>query len=810
MDLKISRKLFQKMLGTGNAVPNRKSHTRLFMAGLLPVALGTAFFFWGSWSTGRNFSRITEDLFRREMLENTLNMHYTVAYPENFGLENYEVVLPGYLPKAREEALTQTERTLESLNDLKSERLNDQDAYTHRLLVRSLNIALQLNNYTYYEEPLSPSSGMQTQLPILLAEYTFRSKRDVEDYLDLLDQTDEYFASLLTFQQEKAQAGLLQSASSLEKVRKQCDTIVTSKSLDAGSHFLQTTFAERLAGLTVTDAEAMAGENTQANDRRLTADPSPAAAADHSRTVGRGLTAEEIAAYTSEHNRLLKTVLLPAYEALSDGLFLLADDTIPLTGLAAKPQGREYYQSLLIAETGSYRTVEEVKALLTNKLQEEYEAMRALLTENPGLKEHFLTKQHLNLPFTNDGEGMKEMLADLQKRMSGDFPGLAETAATTKTSTLPKTSNLIDAQTSNRPQGSTEVQSQTTVPYSAEVRSPTAVRSSAEVQSSTAVRSSAEVQSPTAVRSSAEVQSPTAVRSSVNEQSSDNLGRSANPPSTTTVTIKSVDPSLEAYCAPAFYLTTPIDDTDTNVIYINQKNSPKGLDLYTTLAHEGYPGHLYQTVYNNKNFTASEEDPVRQLLWYGGYLEGWALYVEFQAYDYAAEIVSETNIHTSAATTNSQENAEALTESANAAVESDALRLDDLSLDALSLNALSIQLEKHNRNLQLCLFSILDIMIHYENASYNEAAGVLKNFGVENPDSAKAVYTYITEEPCNYLKYYLGYLEILELQKTAQALWGEDYSDYNFHKFYLDCGPSDFTTLGERLTTFSGSIIRND
>ena len=115
------------------------------------------------------------------------------------------------------------------------------------------------------------------------------------------------------------------------------------------------------------------------------------------------------------------------------------------------------------------------------------------------------------------------------------------------------------------------------------------------------------------------------------------------------------------------------------------------------------------------------------------------------------------------------------------------------------MNTLAIQLEKHNRNVQLCLFSILDIMIHYENASYNEAAEILKNFGVENPDSLKAIYTYIAEEPCNYLKYYLGYLEILELQKTAQTLWGEDYSDYAFHKFYLDCGPSDFTTLGESL-----------
>ena len=622
----IFRKLLPKIIGNIGTSHNKKTSSGLYIAGFLPVlAISTAFFFWSSWSAGRNFSRVTQDLFQRKMLESTLNMHYTVAYPEDWGLKDYEALLPGYHPEARKKDLEQTTEALEMLNAVKSDRLNAQDAYTHKLLVRALNTTLQLSNYTYYEDPLSPSSGMQTQLPILLAEYTFRSKRDVEDYLELLDQTDEYFASLLTFQQEKAQAGLLQSASTLEKVRMQCDTIVTLESLEAGNHFLQTTFAERLAELASADIT---------------------------------LTAQEIASYTSEHNRLLKTVLLPAYEALSDGLFLLADDTIPLTGLAAKPQGKEYYQYLLIAETGSYRPVEEVKTLLTDRLQAEYQAMQSLLTENPGLKDSFLTKQHLNLPFSDGGEGMKEMLADLQQRMKGNFPSLTE------------------------------------------------------------------------------------------EQS------------TVTVTIKSVAPNLEAYSAPAFYLTTPIDDTDTNVIYINHKNSPEGLELYTTLAHEGYPGHLYQTVYNNKSFTASEENPVRQLLWYGGYLEGWALYVEFLAYDYAAQISQE-------------------------------------------INALSIQLEKHNRNVQLCLFSILDIMIHYENASYNEVAGVLKSFGVENPDSVKAVYTYITEEPCNYLKYYLGYLEILELQKTAQALWGAEYSDYTFHKFYLDSGPSDFTTLGERLNTYS-------
>lgn len=101
--------------------------------------------------------------------------------------------------------------------------------------------------------------------------------------------------------------------------------------------------------------------------------------------------------------------------------------------------------------------------------------------------------------------------------------------------------------------------------------------------------------------------------------------------------------------------------------------------------------------------------------------------------------------------------------------------------------------------MQLCLYSMLDIMIHYEGASYNQIAKILEGFGITDSNSCRAIYTYIAQEPCNYLKYYLGYLEILSLQEKAKELWGEEYSDYRFHCFYLDCGPSDFLSLQEEL-----------
>lgn len=566
----------------------------------------------------KRFTNITSRLFIEEMAGSTLNMHYTIAYPADFGIYDYRPALPGYSADGSLQGQITLENTLAALRSIHTEKLEPSDAFLCRLLTRYLENSLNLRNFSYYSEPLSPTSGMQTQLPILLAEYAFRSKRDVEDYLALLDQTDEYFASLLVYEREKADTDLFMTAAALKNVREQCDTIVTKQSLEEGAHFLQTTFAERIQTLledgTVTEAEAQK--------------------------------------YLDTNDRLLKTVVLPAYVALGDGLLLLEDESVSLTGLAAAPQGQEYYEALLISETGSYRPIPEIQELLTARFTTEYDAISRLLDEHPDVAQRYRDNGAISFPYTNAAQ----MLTDLQGRMQGSFPAI--------------------------------------------------------------------------------------------------------PGETVSVTVKPVSESLEDYTAPAFYLTAPLDDTADNVIYINRQKTLTDLELYTTLAHEGYPGHLYQTVYGNRRSLARGDRAAKELLWYGGYLEGWAVYVEFLSYDYASALLQESN---------------------------------------LAQDALLVQIEKHNRSLQLCLYSLLDIMIHYDNASFNKVAKVLEGFGIQDSASAKAIYSYIAHEPCNYLKYYLGYLEILALQENAKTLWGDSYTDYSFHCFYLDNGPADFLSLQEQM-----------
>ena len=86
----------------------------------------------------------------------------------------------------------------------------------------------------------------------------------------------------------------------------------------------------------------------------------------------------------------------------------------------------------------------------------------------------------------------------------------------------------------------------------------------------------------------------------------------------------------EEHLSPAFYLTPPIDTLSPNDIYINRHANMSGLELYTTLAHEGFPGHLYQTI----TFASSAPIPSDTFRPWVVTWKGWATYAESFAYTY--------------------------------------------------------------------------------------------------------------------------------------------------------------------------------
>lgn len=596
------------------------SRRQKLLVSLLLVFFVSLFLGWFLYTNdSRKFKALTEELFYSELSGNTLSLHYTLAFPEEYGLTG-EALLPSWQPEP-DNGEEELRATLDRLSDISPEHLSENDSYTYGLLTRYLSLRLTGAAYPYYDEPLSPSSGMQSGLPILLADYTFRCAKDVEDYLDLLDQTDTYFDGLIAYEKEKSENRLFMSDSSAGKIIEQCCSIMDSDSLSQGNHFLHTTFEERLDAL-----------------------------------VDQGIvTREQKEMWMSENDRLLTTVMAPAYEEVADAFIILQGSGSNEMGLCYFPDGRAYYEYLLTSTTGSSRTIAEIKNLLYQDFQQNLSAMHRLLVQHPQLAA-VSSGETVHFPYASP----EEMLEDLRKQMGSDFPSFP----------VPQDSSF----------------------------------------------------------------SPS-------------------------YTVKSVSPSMEDYCSPAYYLTPPIDDMSNNIIYINRKHSPDALTLYTTLAHEGYPGHLYQTVYSQLYMNQTDTSRIRHLLHYGGYVEGWALYVENMSYQYAQALVQDSD--------------------PQAAAWYEVCRL--------------------SRNLQLCLYSLLDIAIHYEGASPAKVTAILQKLGITSPEASAAVYQYIVEEPVNYLKYYLGFMEFLSLKEEARNRWGNSFSLQRFHQFVLETGPSDFQGLRSRL-----------
>ncbi len=94
-----------------------------------------------------------------------------------------------------------------------------------------------------------------------------------------------------------------------------------------------------------------------------------------------------------------------------------------------------------------------------------------------------------------------------------------------------------------------------------------------------------------------------------------------------------LDSSIANESVIAYYLIPPVDAIEDNVIRINGDYDGEYFSFFNTLAHEGFPGHLYQTTY----LFNQEMHPMMYQVSYSGYTEGWAMMAGAQAMNWLPE-----------------------------------------------------------------------------------------------------------------------------------------------------------------------------
>lgn len=535
-----------------------------------------------------DFETFCTDLFKKEMeVSGTLDLHYTLLHPENYGIDAEDASLGTYRLSELIKSNHEIHDLKEKLSEFDPHMLSDDQQILYDSLSERIETGLMAEGLELYDQPLAPTIGIQAQLPILLAEYSFHSLQDVEDYLTLLSQLDSYYGDILYFEEQKAAAGLGPSDASIERILESCQSYL----IDPVNNFLTETFDTRLNSLS-TDIS---------------------------------LSEQQKNNFRSRHLEVIKNSFLPAYRHLIDGLSGLKGRGINEGGLCGFRNGRRYYEYLLRSGPGLSYNIEELKAALSDRMQKDLETISSL-SKKTGLD--------LSFRLTDP----PAILSDLQTQMSGDFPVLSEASKKYE--------------------------------------------------------------------------------------------------------IRYVPAQLESTLSPAFYLTAPLDDPTKNVIYINNGSTSAKDELYPTLAHEGFPGHLYQTVY----FREHTRNPLAALLTCSGANEGWATYVEQLSYFYDNGLSEENSAYQAAM-----------------------------------------------RSFSLCFHSLLDIGINYDGWSKDRAAAFVRTCFDADDALVEELWQTMIDNPTNYLEYAGGYVEIMEMREEAEKKLGNRFSAKEFHKFLLDLGPVPFS-----------------
>jgi len=546
------------------------------------------------------FDDLMDELFIKWVTDDSLTLNFFLAEPASFGAEIPYPTFGDVTSIATIQRDVRENRELyDRLASFAYEDLSLEQQIVYDILTRDLDLYSILEkeeDYSYYIGSVRPLNGVQVQLPMLLAEYGFRTAEDIETYLMLLEDFQRYFDDLIKFERERSRRGFFTSDANVDKIIDHCESFLA----DREDNLMIVIFNDKIDGFA-------------------------------------GLSGEQREEFRQRNRALVLDNVIPSYKTLLYAMRDLRGKGANQGGLYDLPGGAEYAAAYLAYKTGSDKSPGEVDALIAEWMHRTLMALISLYSNNPSLAE----KEEAGKLGQIKGESPEAYLLRLQNAISRDYPPIGP------------------------------------------------------------------------------------IRYVVNE----------------------VHTSLQEHVSPAFYLTPPIDRYDDNIIYINPSSISDNISLFTTLAHEGYPGHLYQTVY----YLQRSPHPIRNALAITGYVEGWATYSEMESYYYAG--------------------------------------LPENEAEMAQLSKL----------FDLLFISRIDLCVNALGWGFDEVASSCADMGITDPDIVENVYNAVTGNPLNYLPYCLGFIEVSMLREEAEESLGGEFDLLEFHRFLLDFGAAPFSLIAEHM-----------
>ena len=543
--------------------------------------------------TQKDFDEFINAIFIEEVSDDSITLNYSVKNKQQYGLEGTAPTLGEASIQSMKDSLFISENRLASMETFNYDNLTSEQQLIYDIIYNMLKQNLQASGILEYSEHLGPVTGIQAQLPVLLAEFNFYEKDDIDTYIELLRLVPAYFDSIIEFEKDKSSKGLFMSDTTAQAIIDQCNEFAETND----ENYLITVFNNKIKKF-------------------------------------EGLSEAETTSYINSSTKAVTECVIPAYKNLINALVKLKGTGENDNGLCGFEKGKEYYEYLVKAKTGSYRSITEIDRMLSNALSETQQEMAKIMTVSPDV---YYKAQELEYPYKEPEKAINYLKDAIKK----DFPALAD-----------------------------DIKCE----------------------------------------------------------------------------IKYVDKSLEESLSPAFYLTPALDAYKDNVVYLNKNERYDLSEAFPTIAHESYPGHLYQNCY----FQSLNPAPVRSVINSGGYSEGWATYAELYSYGIAG-------------------------------IDKDVAKL-------------MVQ----NTIATLCVYGKADVGVNYLGWDFKKLQEFLSDYGFSKSQS-RTVFDSMVAEPANYLQYTLGYLEIEELKKEAMNKLGDKFKLAEFHKFFLSIGAAPFSVIEDYL-----------
>lgn len=325
-----------------------------------------------------DFDEYLNNVFIHEAQCDTLSLHYLIAHPENYGITTEKVTLGEYSYGVDEEDYAELRAYLTDLEHYDYESLTDTQKTTYNIFKKFVEDNIKLLDYACFAESLGPTTGLQAQLPVLLAEYTFYDVQDVDDYIALLNDMPAYFSQIAQAQKDKSSAGYFMSDSTADEIISQCESFIA----DPENNLLIECFNAKISSVP-------------------------------------DITTDQITLYTENNRDAVLNSVIPAYQTLIDTLVSLKGTGTNELGVCGFENGAEYYELSAQLDTGSSMSITEMEELLKKRLQTAALEMTTLQLADPTLLNKLMTVKY-------PSDDPAEIVEYLKSAMSEDFPVLEE------------------------------------------------------------------------------------------------------------------------------------------------------------------------------------------------------------------------------------------------------------------------------------------------------------------------------------------------------------------------------------------------